>query len=323
MVLPPFSADDSNTAPLRWVLDGHGYAVYGWKQGPNLSRTRRIVDGLPRWLIELHERHGAKVSLVGHSGGGNWARDLARQYPAAVRQVITLGSPFRLRPGDGTRADRIAKLLLRDQVPPDAEALIDEEPARPTSGPRDRHLHPHRRRRPMAGGHRIGRAAAGEHRGTRQPLRPRLPPRSRHRRHRSPRPTRRTLAAVPPAALHPPPVPHPRLLAPTFGSTRRLTTTRRHVLDTTCRDLATGAAIPRTRRVSPPRDRPTPSSTGGGTQRVGDQRRSWSFPLARRPKRWWRSTMPRRPPHVAAWSLGGARGDVGKSSQPQRGGTAG
>jgi pimeloyl-ACP methyl ester carboxylesterase len=127
MVLPPFSADDANTAPLRWVLDGHGYAVYGWGQGPNLSRTRRIVEGLPRWLIELHERHGAKVSLVGHSGGGNWARDLARQYPSAVRQVITLGSPFRLRPGDGTRADGMAKLLLRDQVPPDAGALIDED----------------------------------------------------------------------------------------------------------------------------------------------------------------------------------------------------
>jgi pimeloyl-ACP methyl ester carboxylesterase len=135
MVLPPFSADDANTAPLRWVLDGHGYAVYGWEQGPNLSRTRRIVEGLPRWLIELHERHGAKVSLVGHSGGGNWARDLARQFPSAVRQVITLGSPFRLRPGDATRADSIAKLLLRDQIPPDADALIDEERRPPVPVP--------------------------------------------------------------------------------------------------------------------------------------------------------------------------------------------
>jgi hypothetical protein len=135
MVLPPFAVDDSNTAPLRWVLDGHGYAVYGWRQGQNLSRTPRIVEGLPRWLIELHERHGAKVSLVGHSGGGNWARDLARQFPFAVRQVITLGSPFRLRPGDGTRADSIAKLLLRDQVPPTPDALIDEEQRAPIPVP--------------------------------------------------------------------------------------------------------------------------------------------------------------------------------------------
>jgi pimeloyl-ACP methyl ester carboxylesterase len=135
MVLPPFMADDNNTVPLRSVVDSHGYAVYGWAQGPNLSRTRTIVEGLPRRLITLHERHGAKVSLVGHSGGGNWARDLARELPSAVRQVITLGSPFRLRPGDATRADRFATLLLRDQVPPDAEALIDEEQRDPLPVP--------------------------------------------------------------------------------------------------------------------------------------------------------------------------------------------
>jgi hypothetical protein len=135
IVLPPFSADDATTAPLRWVLEGHGYAVYGWEQGPNLHRTRKIVEGLPRWLIEVHERHGARVSLVGHSGGGNWARELARQYPWAVRQLVTLGSPFRLRPGDATRTDSVAKSLLRDQVPPEADALLDEERRAPLQVP--------------------------------------------------------------------------------------------------------------------------------------------------------------------------------------------
>jgi pimeloyl-ACP methyl ester carboxylesterase len=135
MVLPPFVADDAYTAPLRWVLDGQGYAVHGWRQGTNLSRTRKIVDGLPRWLEELHDRHGAKVSLVGHSGGGNWARDLAREYPDAVRQVITLGSPFRLRPGDATQADRLADMLLKDQVPQDPSTLIDEEDRPPLAVP--------------------------------------------------------------------------------------------------------------------------------------------------------------------------------------------
>jgi hypothetical protein len=127
MVLPPFVADDAYTAPLRWVLEGQGYAVHGWGQGANLSRTPEIVDGLPRRLLELHERCRAKVSLVGHSGGGNWARDLGRAYPHAVRQVITLGAPFRLRPGDATAADQLADTLLKDQVPEDPSALIDEE----------------------------------------------------------------------------------------------------------------------------------------------------------------------------------------------------
>jgi pimeloyl-ACP methyl ester carboxylesterase len=36
------------------------------------------------------------VSLVGVSLGGVFARDLARSHADLVRQVITLGSPFRL-----------------------------------------------------------------------------------------------------------------------------------------------------------------------------------------------------------------------------------
>ena len=135
MVLPPFLVDDAYTAPLRWVLEGQGYGVHGWRQGTNLSRTRRIVDGLPGWLLELYERYGAKVSLVGHSGGGNWARDLARAYPFAVRQVITLGSPFRLRPGDATQADQLADMVLKDQVPEDPSALIDEQDRPPLRVP--------------------------------------------------------------------------------------------------------------------------------------------------------------------------------------------
>ena len=135
MVLPPFVADDTYTSPLRWVLDRQGYSVYGWDQGSNLSRTAKIVEGLPRRLLALHARHGRKVSLVVHSGGGNWARDLAREHPSAVRQVITLGAPFRLRPGDATQADHLADLLLRDQVPAEPSALIAEEQRPPLRVP--------------------------------------------------------------------------------------------------------------------------------------------------------------------------------------------
>ena len=135
MVLPPFAVDDAYTAPLRWVLSGQGYAVHGWEQGTNLSRTPKICEGLPRRLLELHDRYGARISLVGHSGGGSWARDLARRFPSAVRQVITLGSPFRLRPGDATGADGIAELLLREQVPQDDEALLPEEDRPPLTVP--------------------------------------------------------------------------------------------------------------------------------------------------------------------------------------------
>jgi len=44
--------------------------------------------------------------LFGWSLGGIYARQLARHTPDVVRQVITLGSPFRLVRHDQSRADR-------------------------------------------------------------------------------------------------------------------------------------------------------------------------------------------------------------------------
>ena len=46
-------------------------------------------------LQALHHDHGRTVSLVGGGSlGGIFARELAREFPSAVRQVITLGSPI-------------------------------------------------------------------------------------------------------------------------------------------------------------------------------------------------------------------------------------
>jgi pimeloyl-ACP methyl ester carboxylesterase len=46
-----------------------------------------------RWA-ELHARYQRKVSLIGWSLGGVFAREMARRTPEQVRSVITLGSPF-------------------------------------------------------------------------------------------------------------------------------------------------------------------------------------------------------------------------------------
>jgi pimeloyl-ACP methyl ester carboxylesterase len=45
-------------------------------------------------LVEIHAATGRKVSVVGWSLGGVYARDLALQAPELVRYVVTLGSPF-------------------------------------------------------------------------------------------------------------------------------------------------------------------------------------------------------------------------------------
>jgi pimeloyl-ACP methyl ester carboxylesterase len=50
---------------------------------------------------------GEPLSLVGISAGGILARELAREHPELVRQVITIVSPFRHRSGDDNRMARI------------------------------------------------------------------------------------------------------------------------------------------------------------------------------------------------------------------------
>lgn len=97
LVLPGFLAGDISTLPLRSFLRRRGYAVEGWKLGRNLG-----VPGLEERLLDrlraLVREHGRRVSLVGWSLGGIFARELARRAPDHVRLVVTLGSPFNRNP---------------------------------------------------------------------------------------------------------------------------------------------------------------------------------------------------------------------------------
>lgn len=95
LVLPGLLAGDLTTQPLRSFLKSHGYAVHGWKQGRNLGLRHGVEDAMLERVEELYERHGKrKISLVGWSLGGIYARQLAKRLPDKVRSVISLGSPF-------------------------------------------------------------------------------------------------------------------------------------------------------------------------------------------------------------------------------------
>lgn len=95
LVLPGWLAGDSSTLALRWFLRRRGYHAHGWRLGRNLGPSAELVQNIGRRFLELRERHGRKLSLVGWSLGGIYARELARAFPHLVRQVITLASPFR------------------------------------------------------------------------------------------------------------------------------------------------------------------------------------------------------------------------------------
>jgi len=96
LVLPGFISGDYSTAVLRRYLTRLGYDAHAWQLGRNLGPRAigREGEKLLARLDAVHEAGGQKVSLVGWSLGGIMARLLARRRPDAVRQVITLGSPF-------------------------------------------------------------------------------------------------------------------------------------------------------------------------------------------------------------------------------------
>ncbi len=94
LVLPGLVASDTSTRPLRSFLRGKGYAVSGWRQGRNLGLRDGVQHAMVDLVQELSDTHGRKISLVGWSLGGLYARQLAKMMPDRVRSVITLGSPF-------------------------------------------------------------------------------------------------------------------------------------------------------------------------------------------------------------------------------------
>lgn len=95
LVLPGFLASDSSTGPLRRLLRDLGYAAHGWKLGRNVRVDSQRVRQMEELLLGIHRKSGRKVSIVGWSLGGVFARELAKMHPEAVRQVISLGSPIR------------------------------------------------------------------------------------------------------------------------------------------------------------------------------------------------------------------------------------
>jgi pimeloyl-ACP methyl ester carboxylesterase len=130
LLLPGFGADDHSTIPLRSVLRSQGYWAHSWHLGRNIGPTATIVAGMHRRMDELHTRHGRTVTLIGQSLGGIYARFLARQDPTAVRQVITLGSPYRMVDGDRSAAQSMWERVrhLHDGDLGDGVAREEERP---------------------------------------------------------------------------------------------------------------------------------------------------------------------------------------------------
>lgn len=96
MLIPGFMAGDTSLALLasflRWL--GHRTEFAGIRSNSNCPRD--TLHHLGRRLAQISKTHNTRVTIVGQSLGGTYARELSARHPELIDQVITLGSPIRL-----------------------------------------------------------------------------------------------------------------------------------------------------------------------------------------------------------------------------------
>ena len=115
IVYPGLGAADITTAPLRSFLSDRGYVPYAWKQGLNFGPRRGVLDACRAQVREVAQRHQQRVSLVGWSLGGLYAREMAKEHPEQTRCVVTLGTPFAGHPR-ATNAWRFYEMVSGQSV---------------------------------------------------------------------------------------------------------------------------------------------------------------------------------------------------------------
>jgi pimeloyl-ACP methyl ester carboxylesterase len=128
MVIPGFMGEDNFNKPLVNFLNELGYRARGWGQGRNLGPGSFSEEQMEEDLGELALAGDGKVTLIGHSLGGIYAREVAREQPDGISQVITLGSPFAEGRDSGSNASRLFKLLNPDSDADSRQADLGTPP---------------------------------------------------------------------------------------------------------------------------------------------------------------------------------------------------
>jgi pimeloyl-ACP methyl ester carboxylesterase len=135
LTLPGFLASDLSMVPMRRYLTALGYDTYAWNMGRNLGGVASKRGALRDLVKRIYDATGRKVSIVGWSLGGVYARDLALQAPEMVRCVITLGSPFTndIRATNATRLYEALSGEEVDDIPEIRSAIAGDLPVPATS----------------------------------------------------------------------------------------------------------------------------------------------------------------------------------------------
>jgi pimeloyl-ACP methyl ester carboxylesterase len=119
MIIPGLGTSDGSTHYMRNFLGNIGYTPYTWGLGRNLG-PRNGFDALMDQLVDrvnaiLDETGKSEISLVGWSLGGIYAREISKKIPHSIRQVITLGTPFKGQISEKTNASALYEFLSKDK----------------------------------------------------------------------------------------------------------------------------------------------------------------------------------------------------------------
>jgi len=133
LVLPGLAAGDFTTLPLRRFLRNRGYRPHRWRLGINYGARPGVLDASLRRVRALRRRYGQKISVIGWSLGGIYARELAKLAADDVRFVITLGAPFTGDP-KATHVWRLYQLASGQRVgDPELHEPLREPPPVPST----------------------------------------------------------------------------------------------------------------------------------------------------------------------------------------------
>lgn len=110
LLAPGYGASDLSMRPLLRYLCWLGYDARPWGLGRNLGKVEQYVRTLAEHLRGGRGGSGdATLTLIGWSLGGVIAREVARECPERVRELITIGTPV----VGGPRYTRVAELFAR------------------------------------------------------------------------------------------------------------------------------------------------------------------------------------------------------------------
>jgi pimeloyl-ACP methyl ester carboxylesterase len=118
LTIPGFMTSDESLARLNSFLNHQGFKCRSWGLGPNrgphkvswgayLSQVRRHLTAQVRALAD---ECSAPVSIVAHSLGGVYARELAQHLEDEIDRVIMLGTPT-LHPYRRNRHNQVPHLV--------------------------------------------------------------------------------------------------------------------------------------------------------------------------------------------------------------------